>query len=57
MIIEIMDEIGNVDLCEIEPEPSTRVIRVIKRVRTEEGNSDNNREYELGYAYACGYKD
>ena len=57
MIIEIMDEIGNVDLCEVEPEPSTRVIRVIKRVRTAEGNNDSNREYELGYTYACGYKE
>lgn len=54
----IEDEVGNVDLCECEDAPSTRILRVIRRVKTVSiQDDDNNREYQAQYAYACGYYD
>jgi hypothetical protein len=51
--VEITDECGNVDLCEVE---GTRVIRVIRRVKHGEPTAEN-REYSILYSHACGYRD
>jgi hypothetical protein len=57
-LIELIDECGNVDLCEAEPTPSTRIIRVIRRVTTAERQEvQNSGDYAAQYAYACGYHD
>lgn len=52
-IVDIIDEIGNVDRCEVQ---GTRVIRVIERnvYAVPEGE---DRTYQIGYAHACGYRD
>jgi hypothetical protein len=56
MEMEVTDEVGNIDLCEVEPLPSTRIIRVIRRVHEEPDlTPDINREYQAQYAHACGY--
>ena len=58
MEIEIVDEIGNIDLCEVEPAPSTRILRVIGRVKEVEKTADFvDRNYQIQYAHACGYRD
>lgn len=41
--VEITDEAGNVDLCEVEPAPSTRVIRTIKRIHSVEEHEARER--------------
>ena len=56
-IIELTDEAGNVDRCEVEAQ-GTRVIRVIERIATAVPDGDGgDRAYQSGYAYACGYHD
>ena len=59
-LVEIEDEIGNVDLCECEDAPSTRVLRIVRRVKFADvvDNSEGaDRVYQAQYAYACGYHD
>ena len=57
MEIEIIDEVGNVDLCEVEEAPSTRVIRIIRRVNTVEPAQLEDRSYVIQFQHACGYRD
>jgi hypothetical protein len=56
LILELADEAGNVDLCECEPAPSTRVLRVIRRIVTAPPQPED-RSYQVQYAHACGYRD
>lgn len=56
-IVDITDEVGNVDRCEVEPAPSTRIVRVIERIKTARPSETESRTYQAGYMYACGYRD
>ena len=51
--VRVYDEAGNWDLCEVEI-GSCRVIRVIESSPRED---TEDRNYAIGYAHACGYKD
>jgi hypothetical protein len=57
VLLELVDEAGNIDLCECEPAPSTRVLRTVKRIKTVVPVEHEDRTYQAGYAYACGYRD
>jgi len=57
-VVEIEDEVGNIDLCECEEAPSTRILRIIARIKSVQNTSeDSNTTYQAQYAYACGYFD
>lgn len=45
-LARIEDEVGNVDLCEIEPAPSTRVVRVLERLTTGHNEPEKPIQYE-----------
>jgi hypothetical protein len=54
-IVKIYDEDGiGYDVCEVEPAPSTRVVRVISSHRVP---SPEDRTYSIQHAHACGYRD
>jgi hypothetical protein len=56
-ILDLEDEVGNVDRCEVD---GTRVIRVIERIRfaPASDNTDGDfRHNQILYAHACGYRD
>lgn len=53
-VVEIEREGGTIDICEVD-ESTQRVIRVVKYGRPIVKSED--REYQIGYAYACGYRD
>jgi hypothetical protein len=56
VLIELEDEVGNIDLCECEPAPSTRVLRTVRRLKSVLCADDGAyRTYQAQYAHACGY--
>lgn len=55
-IVQLSDEMGNVDLCEVE-ENGTRVVCVIERIKTGIPQQFEDRSYVIQYQHACGYRD
>lgn len=56
-ILKIYNEIGGYDVCECEV-GGTRILRVLDSSHSLVPEGDGrDREYVIGYAHACGYRD